>query len=71
MLGKSFGQPRVEAACQRALAVGVRSYTRVRSILDNKLDGHPVQRLRGSAALAEPEPEETPHINIRGSGYYH
>jgi hypothetical protein len=40
----------------------------VRSILDNKLDGQPVQRLRAST---EPEPEATPHINIRGSGYYH
>ena len=69
-LSKSFGAARVEAACLRALEIGARAYGPVRSILDKKLDGQPVQRLRGSAAPAEPEPASE-HINIRGSRYYH
>jgi transposase len=70
-LGKGFGAKRLDAACLRALEIGARAYGPVRSILDKKLDGQPVQRLRGSAAQATPEPETTPHINIRGSEYYH
>jgi transposase len=69
-LAKGFGAVRVEAACLRALEIGARAYGPVRSILDKKLDGQPVQRRRGDAP-AEPEPEETLHINIRGSRYYH
>jgi transposase len=70
-LGKGFGAKRLDAACLRALEIGARAYGPVRSILDKKLDGQPVQRLRGSGAQATPEPETTPHINIRGSEYYH
>jgi transposase len=66
-LTKPFGVARLEAACLRALEVGVRTYGSVKSILDNRLDGQPVQRRHG--------PEDgvlTPaHPNIRGSRYYH
>jgi hypothetical protein len=66
-LAKPFGAPRLEAACLRALEVGARTYGSVKSILDNRLDGQPVQRPQG--------PEDgvltLTHPNIRGSRYYH
>ncbi len=68
-LVKAFGAARVEAACLRALEIGARAYGPVRSILDKKLDGQPVHRLRGPAS-EEAEPASQ-HINIRGSRYYH
>jgi len=64
-LAKTVGPERLEAACERALLVGARSYGQVKSILDNRLDGQPVRRRKDEA--------ETPvvHGNIRGSKYYH
>jgi transposase len=66
-LAKPFGPVRLEAACLRALEIGARTYGSVKSILDNRLDGQPVQRPQGPPdgvlALAHP--------NIRGSRYYH
>ncbi|MCC4295895.1 IS21 family transposase [Brevundimonas aurantiaca] len=64
-LAKTVGPARLEAACERALLVGARSYGQVKSILDNRLDGQPVRRRKDEA--------ETPvaHGNIRGSKYYH
>jgi len=66
-LAKPFGVARLEAACLRALEVGARTYGSVKSILDNRLDGQPVQRPHG--------PEDgvltLTHPNIRGSRYYH
>jgi TnpA family transposase len=38
-LVKSYGCERAEAACGRALEIGARSYTSVKSILKNNLDG--------------------------------
>jgi transposase len=63
-LARSFGGERVEAACQRGLDIGARSYGSVLSILRNGLD---------RAFRPDPPPEEPPlqHGNIRGSGYYH
>jgi transposase len=62
-LVKSFGRERVEAACLRALEIGTRSYSSVRSILDNKLDRQaaPKRAADGPAIL---------HANIRGPRYY-
>jgi len=37
-LAKSYGHERVEVACNRALEIGARSYTSVKSILKNNLD---------------------------------
>jgi transposase len=63
-LVRGFGAERVEAACQRGLDIGARSYGSVLSILRNGLD---------RAFRPDPLPEEPPlqHGNIRGSGYYH
>lgn len=63
-LVRSYGPERLEAACQRGMDIGARSYGSVRSILGNGLD---------RACRPEPVPDEPPvrHENIRGSGYYH
>ncbi|MGH8275816.1 MAG: IS21 family transposase, partial [Steroidobacteraceae bacterium] len=66
-LAKAFGSARLEAACERALHVGAKTYGSVKSILDNHLDGQPVRRSR-----SDPDGEDAPvHPNIRGSRYYH
>ena len=63
-LVRSYGPERLEAACQRGMEIGARSYGSVRSILSTGLD-----RAHGP----EPVPDDLPvqHENIRGSGYYH
>jgi transposase len=62
-LGEVYGQERLEAACQRALAIQSPSYKSVKSILMNKLDQKP---------LPEPAADTPPieHENIRGADYY-
>jgi transposase len=65
-LGRSYGEARLENAAARALAVGVRSYRQVDSILRNGLDRIP---LDDAAAPAGTTPKR--HENIRGPGYYH
>ena len=62
-LVKGFGRERVEAACNRALDIGARTYGSVRSILDTGLDQTPVS----PAAPDQP----IHHTNIRGARYYH
>jgi transposase len=63
-LSKGFGEPRLEAACARALTIGTVSYKSIASILEKGLDRRPL-----------PEPEQTSlpleHANLRGSDYYH
>jgi transposase len=63
-LGKSHGEARLEAACQRALHIGAASYKSIESILKHKLDQKPL-----------PEPAEPAlsldHDNVRGPKYYH
>ena len=63
-LVRSSGPERLEAACQRGVDIGARTYGSVQSILRNGLD---------RAFRPEPVPDELPvqHENIRGSGYYH
>jgi transposase len=62
-LGERFGQQRLEAACQRALAINARSYRSVESILTHGLDAQPV---------TPPEPAPgLPHANLRGPEYFH
>ena len=69
-LVRPFGATRVEAACRRALEVGVKTYGLVKSILDNRLDSQPPtcsrkpQRDNGQGLLSL-------HVNIRGPRYYH
>ena len=62
-LGKGVGDPRLEAACRRALHFGACSYRSIQSILDHQLDQQPL----------EPElPLQSPnHDNVRGKDYYH
>jgi transposase len=63
-LVRAWGPERVEAACQRGLDIGARSYGSVVSILRNNLD---------RAYRPQPMPDEPPvqHSNIRGGHYYH
>jgi transposase len=61
-LSKAYGEPRLEAAAQRALAIGARSYKSVSSILKSGLDQQPLP------GQASDEPIE--HENIRGALYY-
>jgi hypothetical protein len=55
---------RLEAACQRALALGACSYKSLESILSQGLERLPLAQ-QNLPLL----PEE--HINLRGPGYYH
>jgi transposase len=63
-LAKSYGDPRLEAACQRALTLGTYAVRSIESILKHRLDEQPLS-----------EPQELPlpldHDNIRGPSYYH
>ena len=64
-LARNVGHERLEAACTRALAIGVYRYRSVASILDKGLDRQP---------LTPPEQTELPlpdHANVRGPTYYH
>jgi len=63
-LTRSYGNARLEAAAQRALALGAHRYRSVASILKRRLDERPEP--------ADPEPQGAPleHDNIRGPGYY-
>jgi len=62
-LEKTYGQARMEAACQRAGLIKARSVGSVRSILQTGLD-------RAFLDL-EPEPKPPSHGNIRGPTYFH
>jgi transposase len=62
-LAKTFGRERLEAACERALEIGARSYSSVNSILNNNLDRQrPATPADGPAIV---------HDNIRGPTYFH
>ena len=58
-----FPRERVEAACERALAIGARSFTSVKSILDTKLDRKRPENAADGPAIV--------HDNIRGPTFYH
>ena len=61
-LGKHYGKDRLEAACQRTLAIGAFRYKSIRSILENGLDREVLPDHRPAPAIV--------HTNIRGAGYY-
>jgi transposase len=65
-LARKFGEPRLEGACARALAIGAMSRKSVASILANGLDQQPVQ-----LALDNDAPPLPAHANVRGPHYYH
>lgn len=62
-LGKEYGDTRLEAACERALACKAMSYKSIESILKRNLDRKPLP------AKTTPKPP-TQHNNIRGPEYY-
>ena len=62
-LAESYGRERLEAACERALAIGARSFTNVKSILNTRLDRKRPEQAADGPAIA--------HDNIRGRNYYH
>jgi transposase len=62
-LGKRYGDERLAAACQRALALGACSYKSIESILKHGLDRSPVPEQPGA-------PVRPRHPNIRGPQYY-
>ena len=59
-----YGSQRVEAAAERAIAIGAKTYGSVKSILDNKLDRKPAPKRAAETAPVL-------HPNIRGPRYYH
>ena len=61
-LAKRFSPERLESACLRANAAGIRSYKGVNNLLKNKLD-----QLDLEPTSSPPLP---PHENIRGQNYY-
>lgn len=63
-LAGPYGPERVEAAAERAIAIGAKTYGSVKSILDNKLDRKPAPKRDADAAPIL-------HPNIRGPRYYH
>ncbi len=63
-LGKRYTNDRLEAACQRAIAIGGCSYKSIRSILNNGLDRQPLSK---AGQVGKP----ILHSNIRGCSYYH
>lgn len=63
-LAKSYGDKRLEAASQRALAIGANSYKSVESILKHNLDAQPSRPPTAPAIAIK-------HANIRGAQYYH
>ena len=62
-LAKSYGADRLEAACERALEINARSYTSVKSILQNHLDRRSREPVTDGPAII--------HSNIRGADYFH
>ena len=62
-LARQYGAGRLEAACDRGLDIGARSYGSIQSILKHGLDRQPPQPTQ-----RELLPQ---HPNIRGSRYYH
>jgi transposase len=63
-LAGPYGLERLEAAAERAIDIGAKTYRSVKSILDHKLDRKPAQKRAAETAPIL-------HPNIRGSRYYH
>jgi transposase len=61
-LAKRYSPQRLEAACTRANAAGIRSYKGVHNILKHQLDQVPLE--------PTPSPPLPSHANIRGEHYY-
>ena len=61
-LARQYGAARLEAACDRGLDIGARSYSSIQSILKHGLDRRPAKPARQGELLPD-------HPNIRGSRY--
>jgi transposase len=61
-LAKSYPKERIEAACQRAMAIGALAYKSVNTILKNKMDLKPI--------VAQTPSLNIKHENIRGGDYF-
>jgi transposase len=64
-LARHYGAARLEAACERGLDIGARSYGSIQSILKHGLDRRPPPRQPMQGELL------SDHPNIRGPRYYH
>lgn len=64
-LAREYGQPRLEAACARALATGARTRKSVLSILRAGLDQQPCPTTQPQVDWISPA-----HENLRGPAYY-
>jgi transposase len=62
-LAKTYSEPRLEAACRRALAAQACSYPSLKSILQRGLDRQP-------SFTSETERSSPQHENLRGGHYY-
>lgn len=65
-LARKYSERRLEAACERAIAIGAKSRKSVASILEKGLENQPLQR-----SLIEETPALPVHGNVRGPKYYH
>lgn len=63
-LARQYGAERLEAACDRGLDIGARSYGSIQSILKHGLERHPPRPATQGELLPD-------HPNIRGPRYYH
>ena len=62
-LAGPYGRERVEAAAERAIEIGAKTYGSVKSILEHKLDRRPARKRATDATPIQ-------HDNIRGPRYY-
>jgi transposase len=62
-LGKRYGNERLEAACQRAIAIKGLNYKSIKATLENNLDRKPLTEQQQLPLVT--------HQNIRGTTYYH
>jgi hypothetical protein len=69
-LARHYGQPRLEAACLRALAIGSPTRKRIKSILEAKLDQHPQLFPAATATEAAAAVLKVSHANVRGPEYF-
>ena len=63
-LGKSYGNARLEAACERAVTLGAYSFKSIEAILKNGLDRQTLDAPSASGTL------KRHHENVRGGAYY-
>lgn len=63
-LSKSYGQERLESACQRALEIGATTYKSIESILKNNLDQKPLCKQSETTLVP------TDHEYVRGQEYF-